>query len=244
MMKSKLREIRQHPSINVGTKGPWLIFVPGFAVKLRDLEDIILPLSKHYRVISFEFPQVADIKKYPTITIEHYFELLTGLMEKHQLKKVSLVGQSLGATIALAYAGQFPQKVEKVVALCAFVKGRSRNPVVLYGISIWNVMQRIISEKKLEPLFDVLKNLINWRRSMKLMRFMHSLKPEVFLPKMKAPTMFVVGGRDVVSLPETQRALARSLPNSQLEYYPNYGHTVIHLQRDDIVRKIRRFIGK
>lgn len=85
----------------------------------------VIPISQHHRVFAPDWPGYGKSDE-PRIesSTEYYINVLGHLMDTLSLARASLVGLSMGGGIALGFALQSPQRVEKLVLVDSYGLGR------------------------------------------------------------------------------------------------------------------------
>jgi pimeloyl-ACP methyl ester carboxylesterase len=99
-------------------KGRAVILLHGFMESKSIWNYYCDTLSNYFRVIALDLPGHGDTACYGYIhTMELMAECVYALMKHLKLRKVFLVGHSMGGYVALAFAEQFPDHVK---GLCLF----------------------------------------------------------------------------------------------------------------------------
>jgi len=98
---------------------PPLILLQGFGASLHTWEPWAIALADEYRVIRFDFPGSGLSLPDPTgdYTDARSMQLLNALMDKLEVKRATLIGNSMGGRIAWSFAARFPERVDKLVLL-------------------------------------------------------------------------------------------------------------------------------
>ncbi|GAB3295971.1 alpha/beta hydrolase [Hymenobacter humi] len=98
-------------------KGPnTLIFIHGLSSYVRAWERSIPELSKTARCLAVDLPGYGKSSKGQyTGTMDFYAEVIHQFIQKLHLKKVTLVGHSMGGQIAVTLALKYPADVQKLV---------------------------------------------------------------------------------------------------------------------------------
>lgn len=98
---------------------PPLVLVHGGRDQKRSWDNVAGHLSKRYRVIAHDLRghgQSDWVNDGDYGVMEHVYDL-SSLVEALELDRFTLIGHSLGGNITLRFAGLFPQKIEKLVAI-------------------------------------------------------------------------------------------------------------------------------
>lgn len=109
-----VRDIQMYYEIH--GEGQPLVLIGGLAMDLSECESITRWLAQKYRVIVFDNRGVGRTEK-PDIpySIEMMAEDTEGLLRALAIERASILGISMGGRIALAYALQHPESVEKLI---------------------------------------------------------------------------------------------------------------------------------
>lgn len=119
------------------------------------LESVALRLAANYRIILLEqrgtglsIPTKFDST---TITLKAAIRDINLVLKHLKLQKTILVGHSYGASLAMIYASQFPQKVKSLVLIAPGYFGMGWP---MYSICIDNVISKLGIQEK-ERLFEL-----------------------------------------------------------------------------------------
>jgi len=102
--------------IDVG-KGEVLLLIHGWLGTKEDFEFNIDALAKKYRVITFDLPGNNGVKDLGPSDINGYIAFIREFLKATSLvtKKITIIGQSFGASIVLNYVNKYPQNIKKIV---------------------------------------------------------------------------------------------------------------------------------
>jgi pimeloyl-ACP methyl ester carboxylesterase len=116
-------------------RGRPLIFIHGWLGSWRYWVPAMDELSESKRVYAFDLWGFGDSdKSRPRYNVTNYVELLrTFIDELGVFGKVPLVGHALGATVAVSFAHQYPDYVNRVMAVSLPLVGDSINRKFLSG---------------------------------------------------------------------------------------------------------------
>ena len=141
---------------------PPLVLVHGGRDQKRSWDRVAAALSAHYRVIAFDLRghgQSDWVSDGDYGVMDHVFDL-SSLIETLALERFTLIGHSLGGNIALRYAGLFPDKIEKLVAIEGLgpsprmLEERKSQPVTA-RLKIWMEQRRKLSDRGPRVMEDV-----------------------------------------------------------------------------------------
>jgi 3-oxoadipate enol-lactonase len=155
-----------------------------------------------------------------------------------------LCGLSLGALLALRYAGDHPERVRRLV-VCAGIAGlpwyfRAAQLGIAGVVRVLpsaRVRKGLVSGLPEEHRAAALEEIahVDARRASRTLRYASSFRLER-LPPM--PTLVLCGERDRPNL-RLSRQLARALPDARLEVVPAAGH-VANLDNPDVFNELLR----
>ena len=93
-----------------------MLLIHGFTDSSDTWSRVIPTLARHYRVIAVDLPGFGHAtRNWPQPMIPGYVELLRELICKQRRKQVTVIGNSLGAVVALGLATEHPHLVDRVV---------------------------------------------------------------------------------------------------------------------------------
>jgi pimeloyl-ACP methyl ester carboxylesterase len=103
-----------------GPRGaPAVLLLHGFGSSLHTWDAWSADLSRDLRVIRIDLPGSGLSSPDPTgrYTDARTIELIIGLLDRLEVAKISLVGNSIGGRIAWTFAGTQPQRIERLVLI-------------------------------------------------------------------------------------------------------------------------------
>jgi pimeloyl-ACP methyl ester carboxylesterase len=96
--------------------GSVVICLHAIAHGAGDFYHLCQSLRHRYRMIALDFPGHGNSDSDPQpLSLERYTHLLALFIEQLGLKQVTLIGNSLGGSVALQYASQYPQRVQGLI---------------------------------------------------------------------------------------------------------------------------------
>lgn len=99
-------------------KGNTILLLHGFLESLSIWNNLIVQLSNRYRVIAVDLLGHGKSECYGYVhTMEDQADMLFALLQHLRLRKVSLIGHSMGGYIALAFAELYPDHVRSLILL-------------------------------------------------------------------------------------------------------------------------------
>lgn len=99
-------------------KGNVVLLIHGFLEDLSMWTDLTSHLDKRYRVISVDLLGHGKSDCYGYVhTMEDQADMLFALISELRLRKISLIGHSMGGYIALAFAELYPDNVRSLILL-------------------------------------------------------------------------------------------------------------------------------
>ena len=98
-------------------KGECLIFLHGLLGSSKAWAFQFQGFSPEYRVVAWDAPGYGLSDQVP-MEIDAYAQALHGLINTLGEEQVTIVGHSMGGTVASRYAAQHPEKVKKLVLSC------------------------------------------------------------------------------------------------------------------------------
>lgn len=102
--------------VDEGTGDNTIIFIHGLGSYLRAWDKNVAELSKKYRCIAIDLPGYGKSSKeiHPG-SMEFYADVVAQLINKLELKNVTLAGHSMGGQISMVFALKYPSLVKNLV---------------------------------------------------------------------------------------------------------------------------------
>ncbi len=248
---------------SVEGQGPDVVFVHGWAASRRMWGQVTSQLAAHYRCWSLDLPGCGDSDT-PT---DHWFSIpnltatVRGFMNAHHLRRVRLVGHSMGGMISLNLAARHPELIERLVAINPVVTGNSHlrrlaetgarrrllgwllriSPRVLTPLLSTGASLRVQGvhhiRRRTEDFFKVSPGaLLSSGRAI----VAYDLSP--LLMRITAPTLVIVGDRDL-NVPTSEGKLAvRQIKDARL-HVVRAGHMVTDDRPGDVVQQLLGFLA-
>ena len=199
-------------------------------------------LGAFYRTYALDFWGFGESgKKRETYAVSDFVSLVNQFMEQLGIARAPLVGHSMGGTVSLSVAIQYPERVSKVVVVGSPIVGSSLAPLLKLagyrpiafmlfnmmgvfraGMRVYSpyickdprfpdMMDRDLSRTTLESF---LLSIASLRRT--------DLIP--LIPQIKVPVMGMYGDKDVIVHPMQWKPLLEGVPHAVIERFPQAGH--------------------
>src|SRR3989344_2544636 len=129
-----------------------VIILHGWTKNLDKWNDFLKNLDK--TKIDYEFPNIPGLtgNLNDVWNLDNYVNWLKKITDR-QKDKVILIGHSNGGRIALAFANQHPEKVEKLILIDSAGIYHNELPLALKRV-IFKILAKLGKEDKIAPLSD------------------------------------------------------------------------------------------
>jgi pimeloyl-ACP methyl ester carboxylesterase len=224
-------------AVECGSGDP-LLLLHGWGACVPFWKETIPALAERHRVIAFDWPGFGLSEAAGPFTIDRYVSLLGKVMDALGLRSATIVGHSMGGAIATAFALAHPERVTKLVQVCAPIDGATAFPwyivlaslpivrwfVFLFGKIRWirRVSARLFTSTV--PMYDEVidqAGRIPYAAIVGTIRSMRSTHLPV--ERLAVPTHAIVSGRDRIVRP-AQAELQRATPGITITPFPDCGH--------------------
>lgn len=112
-------------------EGPVLLLIHGMGGTFENWQEVVVPLSRHHRVIAPDLPgHGASGPGGGDYSIGAFAAGLRDLLLALGHKRATVVGHSLGGGIAMQFAYQFPEMVERLVLVSSGGLGPEVSPIL------------------------------------------------------------------------------------------------------------------
>lgn len=217
-------------------------------------------LGRYYRTYALDFWGFGESgKKRSTYQVKDFVSLVDQFMEQLGIYQAPLVGHSMGGTVSLSVALQYPERVKKVAIIGSPVTGRSlalplkfagQRPVAFLLFHMFaafrsgmriaspfickhpdfpDMMDRDLSQTTLESFLISIASL---RRT--------DLRPEV--NRITIPVMGMFGDRDNIVDPRQWKDLKDGVSHAWIERFPKAGHFIMLDEPELFRQKLKDFL--
>lgn len=251
-----------------GSGEPPVIFLHGSgpgASSWSNFQHNVGALSQHHRCLLVDQPGYGKTDSYVVTEPRSVVNAraVKDLMEVLRIPKASLVGNSLGGISALAFAVDYPERVEKLVLMGsppgasvslftispteglkvleeAFAHPTLENMRRLFNIMLYDGSS--VSDEVLKARFETLMSNPSHIEA----RAKSSTAPRnllLDLPKVQAPTLLIHGRQDRVVPLESSLMLLSLIPNSSLHVFNKCGHWAQFEHAEKFNRLVEDFLS-
>jgi pimeloyl-ACP methyl ester carboxylesterase len=223
-------------------------------------QETMAYMGRYYRTYALDFWGFGESgKKRETYAVQDFVTLVDQFMEQLGINQAPLVGHSMGGTVSLLVAVQFPQRVNKVVVVGSPIVGSSLNFLLklagrrpLAFLLFNNMWAFRLGYHLLAPLYSRDKQ---WAAMMD--RDMSKLTLESFfksiaslrradlrlqLNQIKIPAMGMYGDRDVVVSPAQWKVMLDGIPHTRIERFRTAGHFIMLDEPHQFMDTLRNFL--
>lgn len=126
-------------SVTVGGSGTPVLLIHGYAESARMWKPLAKVLAPRFTVIAPDLPGIGDSSIPKTgLDMKSSAERVHAAVTSLGYTKVRVVGHDIGLMVAYAYAAMYPQEVEKLALMDAFLPGVGEWEAVYNNPGIWH----------------------------------------------------------------------------------------------------------
>jgi len=217
-------------------------------------------LGQYYRTYALDFWGFGESgTKRNTYLVKDFTSLVDQFMDKLGIMRAPLVGHSMGGTVSLSVALDYPERVSNVTIIGSPIVGSSlalplkfagyrqiawllftffpvfraamrvASPFICGDPRFPEMMDRDLSKTTLESFLSSIASL---RRT--------DLRPR--LQNVSVPVMGMFGDRDNIVSPRQWQDLQKGLPNARIERYKSAGHFIMLDDPKVFMGKLKDFL--
>ncbi|MBI4287726.1 MAG: alpha/beta fold hydrolase [Chloroflexi bacterium] len=219
--------------------------------------------SERFQVVLMDNRGVGRSDKPPgDYSIEMMADDVANVLLGLGIVKAHILGMSMGGAIAQRFALRHPQMVDKLILACTFSE---QTPYGIMMMELWEQVARgagmaavtrllllqsftprgfieqrhIVAE--IQGVFDLYPQPVEAYVSQNHACQRHETTPE--LPRIKAPTLVLVGDRDIQTPVGSAKLIASKIPGAQLKIIPRCGHGFMWEAAEQFNEAVLGFLG-
>ncbi len=217
-------------------------------------------LGQYYRTYALDFWGFGDSgKKLPTFAVQDFVSMVDQFMVRLGIEEAPLVGHSMGGTVSLSAAINYPERVSKVTVIGSPIVGSSlalllklagrrwiakmvfntmwalrlglrlSAPIISSNPNFYSMITRDLSRTTLESF---LLSIASLRRT--------DLRP--FLSQIQVPVMGMYGDKDVIVDPKQWQIMQAGIHSTRIERFKNAGHFIMLDEPERFMGTLRNFL--
>ena len=226
-------------------KGDPIILLHGLFGALSNWKSVVSYFSKTNRIIIPRIPLTeVDVKE---ANLESLTEFIIKFINKLKLKKITLIGNSLGGHIGLMYSILHPKKVKKLILTGSYglyensfggsYPKRGDYNYINDRINYTFYNPNILSIKYVDEIFKTLNDNAKCLNIITIARAAQRNNLARKLYKIKCPTLLVWGLNDTITPPSVAHQFNNLIPNSTLKFIDKCCHAPM-MERPKIFNKL------
>jgi pimeloyl-ACP methyl ester carboxylesterase len=259
MRTEKVKVGKLDISYLTGGEGEPIVILHGGGEGARAWAQSAAELARYYRVYVPDLPGYGDSQSMgDSFELAELVTFVEDFSSSLGLERFHLFGHSIGGSIALEYALEYPHRLGRLVLVSSFGLG-NRIALWIRILSAWPFIRSL--GRAVQALFRWVRRVggqlyrpaafINPLPPIKMDmgRYIHSLKgQEGFLSsrltRLEVPTLLVWGARDSIISVHNAYAAARLIPDCQLQVFEECGHSVYKQNISGFSEVVFRFLSQ
>ena len=197
-------------------------------------------------------------KNYKKINFGDLVNQLNLLIEYLNIKKINLIGFSIGALIAQHFTSKYYKKINKLVIISSvfnrskeqIVRVKERYKIALSGKSISNnSINRWFNRTYLnnnQNVYEYFYNILEKKNNKNFLPayeiFVNADKYLIDYSNFNMPSLIITGKNDIGSTPEMSKNLQKKIKKSKIYIVPKAKHMVTFEKAELVNEKISKFI--
>ncbi len=223
-------------------QGEPVVLIHGFTLDMSMWDDQMPALRQRFSVLRY------DVRGFGRSSVPHdpytHHEDLNALLDALDIPSAHIVGLSMGGGIALRFACVYPERVRSLIVVDGTLPGHavsnetSTKSHAVYALARNRGLDSAREAWLQSPLFQATNERPEVARRLRDMVTHYSgwhwlnddpvaeIDPPVAarLQQITAPTLVIVGERDIAEYQAFARRMAEEIPGAQLDVIPNVGH--------------------
>jgi pimeloyl-ACP methyl ester carboxylesterase len=223
-------------------------------------QETMAYLGGFYRTYALDFWGFGESgTKRSSYQVQDFVSLVDQFMEQLGIAQAPLVGHSMGGTVSLSVAIQYPQRVRKVAVIGSPIVGSSLSILLkLFGrrwiasVVHHNLWALKLSYRVLAPFYsrdprwaDMMDRDVSKTTLESFLTSIASLRKTDLRPglhQIKVPAMGMFGHRDIVVSPNQWKPMLKGIPHARIERFPKAGHFIMLDEPQAFQETLRSFL--
>ncbi len=219
-------------------------------------------LGSRYRTYALDFWGFGESgKKRESYAVQDFVSLVDQFMDALGIVRAPLVGHSMGGTVSLSVAIQYPQRVSKVVVVGSPIVGSSLAlPLKLAGLRpiavvLFNLMgafrmaMRVASpyicrDPRFPKMMDNDLSRTTVESFLLSIASLHRTDLRPMLPQIMIPSMGMYGHKDIIVDPDQWQPMQEGIPHSRIERFSDAGHFIMLDDATPFMSKLKDFLDE
>lgn len=244
----------------VSGHGSPIIFLHGWLGSWSLWQETMDFLSHYYRTYALDFWGFGESgKKSNSFTLTDFVGMVDQFMENLGLARAPIVGHSMGGTVGLSFALQYPEKISKVVVIGSPIHGSSLAVMLklagypCFARLVFNLMWALkLGIRIASPLITcepkwvgMIENDVSKLTLESFLLSIASLRNTDLRPKLthqSFPVMGMYGDRDIIVDPKQRFVLRECIPSARIERFEQAGHFIMLDDPQKFMFKLHDFL--
>ncbi len=244
MPKVHVNEIELYYEISGPENAPVLVLSNGIMMSTASWAYQTKVLNQHLRVLTYDCRGMwqSDHPEGP-YSMEQHADDLAGLLHALKIEQAHIAGISYGAEVSMAFALAYPEMTQSLIVIDGvseihpllkaqtypwLMAAEKNDPELLLRTSYhmnfaesWIVANRAFIEGSVERYAQIDMKALTW-----LMKAFYDLSLTQALPKIKSPTLVIVGEDDLIKGKTYAQIIADHIEGSEFVMVPGSGHAL------------------
>lgn len=217
-------------------------------------------LGQHYRTYALDFWGFGESgKKRDSYAVQDFVTLVDQFMEQLGITHAPLVGHSMGGTVSLLTAIQFPQRVKQVVVIGSPIVGSSlslllklfgRRPIafiVYKNLWAFRLLYRLLApfytrDRRWPQMMDRDLSSTTLESFLLSIASLRSTDLRPMLNQVQIPAMGMYGDRDIVVNPSQWKAMSEGVPHARIQRFQKAGHFIMLDEPESFMQSLLEFL--
>ncbi len=242
-------------------RGKPVILLHGWLGSWGLWQETMAYLSTYYRTYALDFWGFGESgRKRETYAVQDFVSLVDQFMEQLGIAQAPLVGHSMGGTVSLLVAMNYPERVSKVTVVGSPIVGSSLAPllklagyrpaafVLFNAMGLFRAFMKYIYSPMIctDPRFPEMMDRDLSRTTLEsFLRSIASLRRTDLRPaleKVKIPALGMYGDQDKIVHPLQWRPMQKGIPQARIERFPRSGHFMMLEEPGEFSQKLKNFL--
>lgn len=223
-----------------------LVFLHGWGVSSEIFKPLYPLLERDFQIYALDLPGFGKTPIEKPMALKDYADFVYEFLKNNKIERPIIIGHSFGGAVATKMALLYPNKISKLVLVCASAIRQPRRKMIFIK-KVADILKPLLPEKTRKFILKILgydKTDYAQIESSKLKETFKNVISEdlsLYFSLVKMPALIIWGENDAITPLAEGELIAKSISGAKLEVIKNAGHFAFLEKPEEFIKLIKEF---